>query len=131
MSISTDQMKYLRKFQMYCSEFIAQMLELSPQNKELEKYNRKFHILCSSNPFEPIKLYYNHVYPLKKEIDAQNIDYFLNISKSTFEGDSLLDVLNLCELWESLNDDEKEQNKPIIFQYLQILNKICTKVFTT
>ena len=126
--LSKEKIKIVQKFQMYSAEFIAQMLEIYPENIQLQKYNRKFHILCKADPVQPILYFSQYVAPQREQILNSDIDYFLNIEENETilnNEDSLIDALQLREMWRVMDEDEKENNKKCIFQYLVLLLHFC------
>ena len=130
--MNDDKIQLAKKFQMYCSEYIAQMLEIDPKNVELDKYNRKFHLLCNANPFKPLELFHQWSLTCRDEILNENMKYFLKLSSTSstssgLDNESLMDVLKLCELWKSLSAEEKKTNKKVIFQYMKMLLLISDK----
>jgi len=130
-AITSIQQEAVLNFNMYTSEFIASIIEIYPENTILQNYNNRFHLLCKANPFKSVEYFHEFVYIYRDRIVEKDIDFFVHFDEhnTIHDDNSLLDALQLKELWLRLNEDEKEENKSTIFMYLELLMLFTDKYY--
>lgn len=116
-----------RAFNTHLSEFLADIINIYPDNSDIIQAKSTFETVKKANPAIMVKAWYKHVYlPYKDIIDGGNISFF-------FEKDYSQDVQTLANAAEIMNMIDKirtpirgmdEANKQHCAKYVQNLSKI-------
>ena len=116
-----------RAFNTHLSEFLADIINIYPDNSDIIQAKSTFETVKKANPAIMVKAWYKHVYlPYKDIIDGGNISFFC-------EKDYSQDVQTLANAAEIMNMIDKirapirgmdEANKQHCAKYVQNLSKI-------
>jgi len=116
-----------RAFNTHLTEFLADIINIYPNNSDIIQAKSTFETIKKANPAIMVKAWFKHVYlPYKDIIDSGNITFF-------FEKDYSQDVQSLANAAEIMNMIDKirapirgmdEANKKHCANYVQNLSKI-------
>lgn len=125
----TDKTTISRGFNKHFFEFIDDILQIFPDNKELKHAKTTFETFKRANPTAIIKSWNMFVYtPYKQHIDAGNIEFF-------FDKDYSQDLVSLAKSREIMNTIDalrepirnmSSENKQHSMKYIQNLCKLST-----
>ena len=121
----------LGKFNMTISNLIDDLIIICGDKfKNLKTFKEKFNLLKSCNPRKIIEQFLINIQPYKEQIKNKNDKFFLekiyqeevnkNVSEESYIEQSLDQILNLKEIWVTL----EEKNKEIIWDYFNVLVKL-------
>lgn len=121
----------LGKFNMTISNLIDDLIIICGDKfKNLKTFKEKFNLLKSCNPRKIIEQFLINIQPYKEQIKNKDDEFFLkknyeeevnkNVSEESYIEQSLDQILNLKEIWVTL----EEKNKEIIWSYFNVLVKL-------
>ncbi len=121
----------LSKFNMTISNLIDDLIIICGDKfKNLKIFKEQFKLLKKCNPRKIIEQFLINIQPYKEQIKNKNDDFFLkknyeeevnkNVSEESYIEQSLDQILNLKEIWLTL----EEKNKEIIWSYFNVLVKL-------
>jgi hypothetical protein len=83
---NTQKTSISRAFNKHFFEFIDDVISIYPENEVLRGARNSFEMFKKANPTSIIKVWYKYIYaPYKDEIEAGNLDYFLDKDYSKFK----------------------------------------------
>jgi hypothetical protein len=118
-----SQMSTLTKFNNTVEQLIDSLIERYDYNesfkRELTITREKFVLLRKTNPRKVIEGILVFVYPYKKQIMDNDVDFFVkkNYSEDTNDEGHLVQALKLKELWET---DMDEMTQTTIFNFFKV-----------
>lgn len=121
----------LSKFNMTITNLIDDLIIICGEKfSNLKMFKEQFNLLKKCNPRKIIEQFLINIQPYKEQIKERNDNFFLkknyqeevtkNVSEETNIEKSLDQILNLKEIWITL----EEKNKEIIWDYFNVLVKL-------
>lgn len=117
----------VKNFNNYCEEFVSELV-LITNDSDISSYATILKTMNQTNSLKCIEQFIIYVLPEKEKIMNSDENYFLsNDYSEQLENDeeSIMEALKLKTLWKTLDDDNKE----VIFEYLQLLIQISEEYF--
>lgn len=127
---SEDNMKWITVFNEKFLEFIKDLIETFPNDKDFKLCKQSFNLVQMVDVKKPIEMFNMYAIKYKEKIMARDEKFFLNHNfKEELESniDSNFSVELLIKLknsWKTLTS----KNKDVIWSYLQLLYKVNDKV---
>ena len=116
----------LKGFNTHLMEFIEDLIIVFPGDLDIKVAKTTVSTMIKFNPTKMIKIWNKHICKYSKEIEAGNIEYFLE--KDYSEDVAIVnEVDNLEEIIERLRAPIRnmgEENKQKAIKYIQNLNKL-------
>ena len=120
-------MSNIKKFNLTIDNLVNDIILVFPDYEYLRVFKEKFNLLIKFNVRKPIEYFKNSIYIYKEPIVNRNEDFFIkrnyneDIKDLQYDSHWSLDqVLNLKDLWNELDDE----NKNIIWIYFNVLIKL-------
>lgn len=122
----TDKHKYNEMFNNKMSEFIKDLIEVFPNDKDFKLAKNSFNLCKLTDEKAPAKLYHDMIKPFKQHILAKNDSFFLtNDYSDIIQNDTDVStelIIKLKSYWVSLREE-----KDVVWQYLTLLTRISDK----
>lgn len=123
----SDKSTLLKTFNNHFFEFLTDIIEIFPENKDIAAAKKSFENIKKMNPSIIIKVWFNYVYtPYRDVIDSGNIEFF-------FEKDYNADLqtvangAEIIKMIDIMRDPVKQMsgvNKDHSMKYIQNLSKL-------
>jgi len=114
-------MSFVSQFNQTLMEFLTELLETFPEHKGIERQKIKFEVGVRANCRLAIDKVVPELIKYSKSILSKDEDAIYNVNGAFSE-------INLVELW---NANLSENTKNIIWQYLQTLLMLGTKIISS
>ena len=123
-----DQSHILKTFNDHFIEFIEDIIKVFPENSDLVSIKNSFISFRKLNPKLVLGVFRTYVIDkYSNEIDAKNIDFFINKNYETDLQDNSSSSM-IIEKIDKLRDpvrEMSEDNQQKVLKYLQNLKKLC------
>ena len=119
-------MSYLKSFNKVLEDFITELSEMYPSDKEIDLAKNTIYLLKKTNPRKLIEFFYQYFLPFEEKIKNKDESFFIsrNYDEDVSEYVKSLNVItNLKKYWEEMS----VQTKNNIWLYMQIMIKLCKK----
>ena len=116
-----------RAFNTHLTEFLADIINIYPNNADIIQAKSTFETIKKANPALMVKAWYKHVYiPYKEIIDGGNINFFFekDYSQDVQSLANAADIINMIDKIRSPIRNMDEANKQHCAKYIQNLSKI-------
>ncbi len=119
-------MSYLKSFTKVLEDFITELSEMYPQDKEIDLAKNTIYLLKKTNPRKLIEFFYQYFLQFEQKINNKDESFFINRDYDNDVSEyvkSLNVITNLKKYWKLMS----EQTKDNIWLYIQVLIKLCKK----
>jgi hypothetical protein len=126
----TDNKKWVNVFNEKFSEFIKDLIETFPDDKDFKLCKQSFTLLQMVDERKPVEMFQIYAMKYKEKIMNKEESFFLKhdfkeeLSKSDDQNFSVELLLKLKECWKNL----EQKNKDVIWSYLELLYKVENKI---
>jgi len=126
----TDNKKWVNVFNEKFSEFIKDLIETFPDDKDFKLCKQSFTLLQMVDEKKPAEMFQIYAMKYKERIMNKEENFFLKhdfkeeLEKSDDPNFSVELLLKLKECWKTL----EQKNKDVIWSYLELLYKIENKI---
>ena len=122
----TDKQKFVEMFNNKMSEFIKDLIDVFPNDKDFKLAKNTFNLCKLTDEKKPAKLYNAMIQPFKQHILNKNDEFFLtNDYSDIIQNDPDVSselIIKLKSYWVSLKTE-----KDVVWQYLILLTRISDK----
>lgn len=112
-------MSYVQAFNKQCLNFLGEMAKTYPENKEILPIKNQYLLVTKTNERWGIQNFIKTCWKFYPNIKVNDEKFFLEYDLSG----TILDELNLKEIWENATDNTKKQ----IWLYVKVIFKIVEK----
>lgn len=126
----TDNKKWVNVFNEKFSEFIKDLIETFPDDKDFKLCKQSFTLLQMVDEKKPVEMFQIYAMKYKEKIMNKEESFFLKhdfkeeLSSSDDQNFSVELLLKLRECWKNL----EQKNKDVIWSYLELLYKVENKI---
>ena len=126
----TDNKKWVNVFNEKFSEFIKDLIETFPDDKDFKLCKQSFTLLQMVDEKKPVEMFQIYAMKYKERIMNKEENFFLKhefkeeLEKSDDPNFSVELLLKLKQCWKTL----EQKNKDVIWSYLELLYKIENKI---
>jgi|UniRef100_A0A6C0CVD5 hypothetical protein len=126
----TDNKKWVNVFNEKFSEFIKDLIETFPDDKDFKLCKQSFTLLQMVDEKKPVEMFQIYAMKYKEKIMNKEESFFLKhdfkeeLSSSDDQNFSVELLLKLKECWKNL----EQKNKDVIWSYLELLYKVENKI---
>lgn len=126
----TDTKKWIHVFNEKFSEFIKDLIETFPDDKDFKLCKQSFNLIQMVDEKKPIEMFRTYAIKYKDQILKKEESFFMNhdfkdeMDTSDDPNFSIELLMKLKQCWKSL----VKKNKDVIWSYLEILYKINEKI---
>lgn len=126
----TDNKKWVNVFNEKFSEFIKDLIETFPDDKDFKLCKQSFTLLQMVDEKKPAEMFQIYAMKYKERITNKEENFFLKhefkeeLEKSYDPNFSVELLLKLKQCWKTL----EQKNKDVIWSYLELLYKIENKI---
>ena len=126
----TDNKKWVNVFNEKFSEFIKDLIETFPDDKDFKLCKQSFTLLQMVDEKKPVEMFQIYAMKYKERIMNKEENFFLKhdfkeeLEKSDDPNFSVELLLKLKECWKTL----EQKNKDVIWSYLELLYKIENRI---
>jgi hypothetical protein len=126
----TDNKKWVNVFNEKFSEFIKDLIETFPDDKDFKLCKQSFTLLQMVDEKKPAEMFQIYAMKYKERIMNKEENFFLKhefkeeLEKSDDPNFSVELLLKLKQCWKTL----EQKNKDVIWSYLELLYKIENKI---
>lgn len=126
----TDNKKWVNVFNEKFSEFIKDLIETFPDDKDFKLCKQSFTLLQMVDEKKPVEMFQIYAMKYKERIMNKEESFFLKhdfkeeLEKSDDPNFSVELLLKLKQCWKTL----EQKNKDVIWSYLELLYKIENKI---
>lgn len=126
----TDNKKWVNVFNEKFSEFIKDLIETFPDDKDFKLCKQSFTLLQMVDDKKPAEMFQIYAMKYKERIMNKEENFFLKhdfkeeLEKSDDPNFSVELLLKLKQCWKTL----EQKNKDVIWSYLELLYKIENKI---
>jgi hypothetical protein len=118
-----------RAFNRHFFEFLDDVISIYPENEVLRGARNSFEMFKKANPTSIIKVWYKYIYsPYKDEIEAGNLDYFLDKDYSVdLQKGTVNNMQKILDKIDSIRDPIREMgdtNRTHSLKYITNLSKL-------
>lgn len=125
----TDKSSILKAFNTHFFEFVDDVINIFPDNKNIRDTKTALEIFRKANPTSILKAWNNFVYlPYSQEIEQGNIEFFFN---KDYKNDltymaNANDIMNVIDTLRDPVKNMGDTNKAHTMKYIQNLSKLST-----
>lgn len=126
----TDNKKWVNVFNEKFSEFIKDLIETFPDDKDFKLCKQSFTLLQMVDEKKPVEMFQIYAMKYKERIMNKEENFFLKhdfkeeLERSDDPNFSVELLLKLKQCWKTL----EQKNKDVIWSYLELLYKIENKI---
>lgn len=126
----TDNRKWVNVFNEKFSEFIKDLIETFPDDKDFKLCKQSFTLLQMVDEKKPVEMFQIYAMKYKERITNKEENFFLTHDfKEELDGSddpnfSVELLLKLKQCWKTL----EQKNKNVIWSYLELLYKVENKI---
>lgn len=123
-------MSLLSAFNTQVENFLTELTEMYPDDKDLAFGKTSVYLLKKTNPRHIHSLFYNYAYPYKEKVLRKDESFFLEKDESKYfyseesRKNYFSTILNLKKYWKGMSTESKEQ----IWTYFLVLFKLSDKL---
>ena len=119
-------MSFLSAFTKQSENFMNELHELYPKDKDIALAKNSIYLLKKTNPKKIFTIFKENIYPYKEQIFNKNENFFLDYNYTSDYGvsNSFNTIMNLKKYWKLMSNTTKNS----IWLYLQVLLKLSDKI---
>jgi len=127
--LATQKTSINRAFNRHFFEFLDDLIRIYPENEVLRGAKNSFEMFKKANPTSIVKVWYKYIYaPYKHEIEAGNLDYFLDKDYSAdLQKGTVNNMQKILEKIDSIRDPIRamgDANRAHSLKYITNLSKL-------
>lgn len=131
--MSTEKAKWVKCFNDKFVEFMNELIETFPNDKDFKMFKQSFNMLKLVDEAKPVELFRQHAMQYRENIDGENEEFFLNhdferelqmVRNGSESSLSQELMVKLKQYWVELSVD----NKAVVWKYLKLMYKINDKL---
>lgn len=120
-------MSVLSAFNTQCYNFISELSDMYPDDKDLSLGKTSIYLLKKTNPRKLHVLFREYMYEYKEKVFQKDASFFLEKKETEYrviDDNYFSTIMNLKKYWKELSEESQEN----MWKYLIVLFKLSDKI---